>query len=981
MHSTPSRSTASTNCTANNTFPHRLRRRRRNNEECPDKNGGFASLERRLPLTPLLSITLCPATSTTTSSKSSSPSGKIQCGNPIENEALTNPLLRACVKRLLIGRVVFCNNEGVNEDDVVADGDFDTLSVRVPSQPTKHNDSPRYDILNYRVLDVGVVARDEGNNSVDSGCISPRKGGAMNDHCNNGKKSFVIIPSTRIIFQNDQERNLGNENSSSDDKQQSPSMEPLVQLQRLRLSVDNREDSSYPQPSPLAKRNAKIPPHQHILSSLQSILLFQLRKLNSSNPLTKYHQRRRPAIPRSFLFTGPPGVGKTYSVRKAIELANEWVATNFTTNMTCTRQQHSTSQNASISKSTSPSNKINLISIRGSELLASAKGGQTPMAARELERHFRLAASLCRSNRSESDNNNGRDGRDFQPDAKATVIFLDECDALVASSIVAAMLALLLDKMEGSVDATAYRRTGDESDGNREYDDGWSNVVLVAATNRIDAIPAFLRRPGRLEKEIVVSPPNADERFDLLKSLIGSSRESSIDRLRNCEEGANFEMESELFMTEALDDVGIQSVADACVGYVAADLSALVRKAAMLSIERRFHNSTAPNTIISLQHRRQQQRNNQSHSTFITTQDLFAAMNEVGASSLRDANLSAPPKTTWDDIAGDVGGAKRALRQAIEWPRIHKSAFRSLGLSPPRGVLLHGPPGCAKTTLARAAAGAAGVAFLSLSPAEVYASSYVGEAEAVVRRVFDLARSAAPCVLFFDEIDSVIGGEEGSSGGGGKGHGMGRGMSGGRGVSAEARVLSTFLNEMDGVDGSVEDGVLVLGATNRPGTLDAALLRPGRFDKVIYVPPPDEAGRQSILKMECTKWHDSLLAYRDIENQDANQNALIERENSIEKYFDIDFLASESISGSMTGAEIVGACRETAMKVLREIMQRNPNICGSYSSQPKHFSGEIIDEWMHSLSRELELSLKNTRPLLSDFNVLEEYNRFDEEHR
>ena len=126
-----------------------------------------------------------------------------------------------------------------------------------------------------------------------------------------------------------------------------------------------------------------------------------------------------------------------------------------------------------------------------------------------------------------------------------------------------------------------------------------------------------------------------------------------------------------------------------------------------------------------------------------------------------------PPKTTWDDIAGDAGGAKKSLRRAIEWPRTKRDDFARLGIVPPRGILLHGPPGCAKTTLARAAAGSAGVAFFSLSPADVYASSYVGEAEAVVRRAFSLARATAPCVLFFDEIDAILGSEGGGGGGGG----------------------------------------------------------------------------------------------------------------------------------------------------------------------------------------------------------------------
>lgn len=262
------------------------------------------------------------------------------------------------------------------------------------------------------------------------------------------------------------------------------------------------------------------------------------------------------------------------------------------------------------------------------------------------------------------------------------------------------------------------------------------------------------------------------------------------------------------------------------------------------------------------------------------------------------------------------------------------------------GILLHGPPGCAKTTLARAAAGASGVAFFSLSPAEVYSSSYVGEAEAVVRRAFTLARSAAPCILFFDEIDAVLG-----AGGDISDKKNGGGM-GGRGSSAEARVLSTFLNEMDGVDGWREDGVLVLGATNRPTTLDAALLRPGRFDKVIYVPPPDEVGRRSILEMQVKNW-------------DCSSNDCI----------DIDLLASSLRSGHMTGAEIVGACREAAMLVLRDAIS-NEDDNGSNCVRDLGLANKVKDgKRMHEY---LEQALGAVKPLLSDPKIMEEYSKFEQ---
>jgi transitional endoplasmic reticulum ATPase len=437
-----------------------------------------------------------------------------------------------------------------------------------------------------------------------------------------------------------------------------------------------------------------------------------------------------------------------------------------------------------------------------------------------------------------------------------------------------------------------------------------------------------LRRPGRLDRDIPMVPPNATARLELLTTLLSSTTTSTTttSTTKNNETTAMTSVNSGNDYTP-ISTTELEEIAHLTVGYVAADLVALVRRAWFLS-------ALHPDTTMS--------------------ESLRRAMEHVGASALRDAAFQQPtaaataaslsgstssvPTTPWDDVAGDPGGAKTALRQAIEWPRTKHQAYQQLGLTPPRGILLHGPPGCAKTTLARAAAASAGVAFLSLAPADVFASSYVGDAEAVVRRAFTLARATSPCVLFFDELDAILGCDENNSD---HSNGMGRMSS----SSAEARVLSTFLNEMDGVDGSWKDGVLVLGATNRPGTLDAALLRPGRFDKIIYVPPPDYQGRRSILSMQCKKWPCRI---------------------------DVDHLAEKHVTGMMTGAEIVGACREAVMRWFRDV----PPSTGTMATFPD--SGQSTGS---ILEANLVQALGAVKPLLSNPDVLSEYTAFEEGRR
>jgi SpoVK/Ycf46/Vps4 family AAA+-type ATPase len=365
--------------------------------------------------------------------------------------------------------------------------------------------------------------------------------------------------------------------------------------------------------------------------------------------------------------------------------------------------------------------------LRGSELLSS--GSSESDAAIELRKHFHSAADY-----------NDRSHKNI------SVIFMDECDALLSSDIVGATLALLLDKMTAlsSVEEGDFQGISDNHEHN--HVGAWKRVLVIAATNRIDAIPMGLRRPGRFDREICISPPNNSQRYYILKSLI-SKYQNEMNEKHSHNSSLN------RYLPKPLNQIELKNIADSSVGYVAADLAALVRSATIIKDD-------------------------------LTAATLRLAMKDVGASALRISTINCPPSTCWSDIAGDAGGAKTALRQAIEWPRLKEKDFARLGLKPPRGILLHGPPGCAKTTLARAAAGAAGVAFLSLSPADVYSSSYVGEAESVVRRAFALARSASPCILFFDEIDSIVGSPTSSSNEGSFGMD--------RGTSAEGAYLSVL---------------------------------------------------------------------------------------------------------------------------------------------------------------------------------------------
>ncbi|KAI7903084.1 P-loop containing nucleoside triphosphate hydrolase protein [Cokeromyces recurvatus] len=389
--------------------------------------------------------------------------------------------------------------------------------------------------------------------------------------------------------------------------------------------------------------------------------------------------------------------------------------------------------------------------------------------------------------------------------------------------------------IQGPEDALTPRRDNSQSHENRMVAqlltlmDGVKSrgkLIVVGATNRPNSIDPALRRPGRFDREIHMEPPNIADRHALFKL---QTNKMPLD-----------------------DTVDLDTLSAMTNGYVAADINSMCRQAAMFAVQRA---SKQKDTEV-----------------FVNMSDFKSAFSIVGPSMQRGFQVQVDKKN-WTDVGG-LEEVKKRLKQAVEWPLLYKDAFKRLGLKPPRGILLYGPPGCSKTTLVKVIASSANVAFLSINGAQLY-SPFVGDSEKIVRTTFQKARASAPAIIFLDETEAIVGKRD-----------MGNG--GSSGDSVQERVLSTLLNEMDGVESA--ESVLVVGATNRPDMLDAALMRPGRFDQAIYVPPPDEKARLEILKIH-TK-HMPL-------SEDVNLEDIAHRTNFY------------------TGADLQNVCREAAMETLR----------------------------------------------------------------
>ncbi len=314
-------------------------------------------------------------------------------------------------------------------------------------------------------------------------------------------------------------------------------------------------------------------------------------------------------------------------------------------------------------------------------------------------------------------------------------------------------------------------------------------VVVIGATNRPDSIDEALRRPGRFDREIEIGIPDRNGRFEILQI---HTRGMPL-----------------------ANDVDLEKIADRTHGYAGADISALCKEAAMASLRR-----VLPDVNLEAEEIPVDVLNKIS----VTKDDFQSALKDLQPASLREV-LIEKPNVKWEDI-GALESAKQELKEAVEWPLKYGKVFEHMNARPPKGILLYGPPGTGKTMLAKAVATESEANFISVKGPE-FLNKWVGESEKAVRETFKKARQASPCVIFMDEIDSIA---------------PERGTGGDSNVTE--RVISQMLTEMDGLV-AIND-VVVIAATNRPDIMDPALLRPGRFDKSIYIGPPDQKSREDI---------------------------------------------------------------------------------------------------------------------------------------
>ncbi len=463
-------------------------------------------------------------------------------------------------------------------------------------------------------------------------------------------------------------------------------------------------------------------------------------------------------------------------------------------------------------------------------------------------------------------------------ETEPSIIFIDEIDSIAPKR----------EEVQGEVERRVVAQLLTLMDGLKER----GHVIVIAATNRIEAVDPALRRPGRFDREINIGVPSKNGRKEIL---------------------AIHSRGMPLGMDEQTKGQFLDQIADLTYGFVGADLAALARESAMNALRRYLPQIDLDKPIPTEVLEKMQ----------VTDADFMEALKSIEPSSLREVTAEIP-NVRWEDIGG-LEEVKSELREAVELPLLNPDAFKRLGIRAPKGFVLYGPPGVGKTMLAKAVATESKANFISVKGPEVL-SKWVGESEKAVREIFKKAKQVAPCIVFLDEIDSIA---------------PRRGSFGDSGVTE--RIVNQLLTSLDGIE--VLQGVVVIAATNRPDILDNALLRAGRFDKLIFIPAPDKDSRKKILEVHTGKM-------------------------PLAKDVDLEALAEET--EGYVGSDLENLCREGGMMAFRE----NPE---ATEVRQKHFVAALknikpsvdqdVIKFYQNVSRNLGKTVRERKKEVEDLGL------------
>jgi transitional endoplasmic reticulum ATPase len=453
------------------------------------------------------------------------------------------------------------------------------------------------------------------------------------------------------------------------------------------------------------------------------------------------------------------------------------------------------------------------------------------------------------------------------------IIFIDEIDSIAPKR----------DKVQGEVERRIVSQLLTLMDGLKSR----GHVIVIGATNRPNSIDGALRRFGRFDRELDIGVPDETGRMEILRIHTKNMK--------------------------LAEDVDLAHVAKDTHGFVGADLAQLCTEAGLQCIREKMD-------IIDIEDEKIDAAILDSMA--VTNEHFKHAQGTTNPSSLRETIVEVP-NVSWEDIGG-LEEVKKSLQEMIMYPLEHPDKFYKFGMNPSRGVLFYGPPGCGKTLLAKAIATECSANFISVKGPELL-TMWFGESEANVREVFDKARQSAPCVLFFDELDSI---------------GISRGRGSGGGGEAADRVINQLLTEMDGI--GVKKNVFVVGATNRPDILDEALLRPGRLDQLVYIPLPDKKSRVAILKATL-------------------------RKTPIDPKVDLDFIGE--LTKDFSGADLKELCNNVCKCAIQESIEAEESKKALMKENPNAQDIEMEDPVPMLTKRHFEYGLAHCRKSVTDVDL------------